>query len=1079
MSKPRIFMDWKIKLLSIVIVLAMLNAVYLSYSSRNAVTGNSIQEKNIRIALEYSSGKNYDPENDGIEKLNGVIDFTIANSKVAEGENACAKWTVDSRNKKESACYGNENCCKSIGLYSAREKWDEPLYLTYGMHGAEADNEVGAQLFYYDENKIYSSDYKGLPAKFSGEAEKTPLKEIESLENRNGITQVSFVDEKGNDIDEIKAGKANLRLDTNKKGSNEKISVFIKGFEAADARWENSNQVSISTENNEIKKSLEAKGIFTESLVSVKGINSLIDSYYGSVKLKANNFNKVLYCPDDTMESCTEVGICSGVFSGKECYSKTNNILEVFVPHFSTIIVGLENNDSIKANITSPDDSDVVQDAENVYLNFTANQTVKANYSIDGGSEMPLGTASSFSAKINGSLPFGVFANGNRIITLNLQDLSGNSGLNTYEFIIADISAPGAYANISNNSIFSGIYLMLNISSDEYANLSYRLNNNAAIKTDLGISKTKTVSLTPPSGQNNLTINISDMNGNYKEKFLSFNFSVQNEPSCYDAVQNSGETGIDCGGSCSSCISFSVAADEPAYNLTKSVYLTVIARANSTVNVTIKKGNDASYKRIFSPVFAGAPISETRVIDNTSNAGNYTIYAVMRYLNISEYKNTTFEMVAPFVSPISVTINANATAINENNPVYFTASISGTSGSVSYVWDFQNDGTIDSTSTTPTYVYGSNGTFTVNLTVRDSISNQTDTEIITSRKVYNVTVNVRENSTSGAIPNAIVDLGDEKINTSSDGKALFIAVKGRHELIVKKAGYSTFSNKTDVNGNSVFDVYLIEADIAAPALELTSPGNNERVSNDYAALKFKASDRNGINCRLYMSTDASFWSEINRSDVQSGAESYFRINNLQNGTYFWKISCVDRSGNANTSSTYSFVVDTSLAVEDLVSIEEQNTATLEFSEQVNAIIAGIDGMDEDGRQAAEAIQLKKTLEKSKTGIERANRDLESLKWRKLNETGLQLETKSILNRMQLIKDTTPRSISVLEKNEFIKYPNKNDIGLLAKKLANSTNYKFTKREIDALVDETYKLQSLMTVTTKVKHVEIEYMSGER
>ena len=122
MSKPRIFMDWKIKLLSIVIVLAMLNAVYLSYSSRNAVTGNSIQEKNIRIALEYSSGKNYDPENDGIEKLNGVIDFTIANSKVAEGENACAKWTVDSRNKKESACYGNENCCKSIGLYSAREK---------------------------------------------------------------------------------------------------------------------------------------------------------------------------------------------------------------------------------------------------------------------------------------------------------------------------------------------------------------------------------------------------------------------------------------------------------------------------------------------------------------------------------------------------------------------------------------------------------------------------------------------------------------------------------------------------------------------------------------------------------------------------------------------------------------------------------------------------------------------------------------------------------------------------------------------------------------------------------------------
>ncbi|HLC50152.1 MAG TPA: PKD domain-containing protein, partial [Candidatus Nanoarchaeia archaeon] len=496
-------------------------------------------------------------------------------------------------------------------------------------------------------------------------------------------------------------------------------------------------------------------------------------------------------------------------------------------------------------------------------------------------------------------------------------------------------------------------------------------------------------------------------------------------------------------------------------------------------NVTVKKGNDVAYRRTFTPVFAGAPIVETRVLDNTSNAGNYTVYAVMRYLNISEYKNATFEMVAPFVSPISVTISANATTINENDPVHFAASVSGTTGSVSYMWDFQNDGNIDSTTADPTYIYGSNGTFTVNLTVKDSISNQTDTEIITSRKIYNVTVNVKNNLTSGAIQNAQVEFGDEKINTSSDGKAQFTVIKDRHELIVKKPGYATFSNKTDVNGNSVLDVYLTEADIIAPSLELVSPGNNERVSNDYAVLKFKTSDNNGMNCRLYMSTDASFWSEINRSDVQSGAESYFKINSLQNGTYFWKISCIDRSGNTNTSPAYSFVVDTSLAVEDLVSIEETNEATLEFSGQVNAIIAGIDGMDEDGRQAAEAMQLKKTLEKSKTGIGRANRDLESLKWRRLNETELQKETQSILDRIQLIKDTTPRSISVLEKNEFIKYPSKNDIGLIAKKLANSTNYKFTKKETDALIDETYKLQSLMTVTTKVKIVEVEYMSGEK
>ena len=72
--------------------------------------------------------------------------------------------------------------------------------------------------------------------------------------------------------------------------------------------------------------------------------------------------------------------------------------------------------------------------------------------------------------------------------------------------------------------------------------------------------------------------------------------------------------------------------------------------------------------------------------------------------------------------------SASATATPDSGvaPLTVTFSSAGSSDPdagdsiVSYAWDFQNDGTVDSTEANPTFVYTTNGVYDARLTVTDS-----------------------------------------------------------------------------------------------------------------------------------------------------------------------------------------------------------------------------------------------------------------------------------------------------------------------------------------------------------------------
>jgi PKD repeat protein len=73
--------------------------------------------------------------------------------------------------------------------------------------------------------------------------------------------------------------------------------------------------------------------------------------------------------------------------------------------------------------------------------------------------------------------------------------------------------------------------------------------------------------------------------------------------------------------------------------------------------------------------------------------------------------------------PLSVSLLTNKTEVLEGESATFTALPSGGVPPLTYEWDFDDDGTVDSMEQNPTYVYSATGTYTITLKVTDSAGN--------------------------------------------------------------------------------------------------------------------------------------------------------------------------------------------------------------------------------------------------------------------------------------------------------------------------------------------------------------------
>lgn len=225
-------------------------------------------------------------------------------------------------------------------------------------------------------------------------------------------------------------------------------------------------------------------------------------------------------------------------------------------------------------------------------------------------------------------------------------------------------------------------------------------------------------------------------------------------------------------------------------------------------------------------------------------------------------------------TPPSPTVAAafTATPISGTVPLTVNFTDQSTGNPASWAWDFDNDGTVDSTDQNPTYVYSTVGTYSVKLTVTNAVGN--DEEVKTDYIVVNpapvqakillsinsgipgvttfITGSGFDANTAGTIwfdtnDNGVWDEGEPStgVNTDEDG-----AISLLTSLTVPSASTGSYTVRADIGGIGATASFTITASgiIANPLNGTNRVGNGFTVTGSGFApsTSFKLFiDRNG------------------------------------------------------------------------------------------------------------------------------------------------------------------------------------------------------------------------------------------
>ncbi|RLA92170.1 MAG: hypothetical protein DRG69_09220, partial [Deltaproteobacteria bacterium] len=159
--------------------------------------------------------------------------------------------------------------------------------------------------------------------------------------------------------------------------------------------------------------------------------------------------------------------------------------------------------------------------------------------------------------------------------------------------------------------------------------------------------------------------------------------------------------------------------------------------------------------------------------------------------------------------PLVANFTADQTNVPIGTEIQFTDQSTGTP--TSWEWDFDNDGTIDSTDENPVYTYTSAGTYTVSLTVSDGTNNDTETKtdyITVTTDNIPPTINLPDDFTFEEDGNLVVDFTPYVFD--ADGDALTLESNGTGTVYVEINDLQvTFTAEQDWNGADLitFAVY--------------------------------------------------------------------------------------------------------------------------------------------------------------------------------------------------------------------------------------------------------------------------------
>jgi len=217
-------------------------------------------------------------------------------------------------------------------------------------------------------------------------------------------------------------------------------------------------------------------------------------------------------------------------------------------------------------------------------------------------------------------------------------------------------------------------------------------------------------------------------------------------------------------------VSYEALIDQALYLVDIDVDITSAPVANFTANVT---SGVAPLTVQFTDLSTNSPTSwawdfnNDSIVDSTqqnpsytySTAGTYTVNLTVGNAGGSdeEIKTDYITVSTPVSAPVA---NFSATPTSGGAPLTVQFTDLSTNSPTSWAWDFENDGTVDSTEQNPSYTYSTAGTYTVKLTA--SNAGGSDDEI---KSAYVTAINLKIYST--AYENTNLGAPDPAIAASS------------------------------------------------------------------------------------------------------------------------------------------------------------------------------------------------------------------------------------------------------------------------------------------------------------------------
>ncbi|WP_141706473.1 DUF3344 domain-containing protein, partial [Methanosarcina sp. A14] len=118
--------------------------------------------------------------------------------------------------------------------------------------------------------------------------------------------------------------------------------------------------------------------------------------------------------------------------------------------------------------------------------------------------------------------------------------------------------------------------------------------------------------------------------------------------------------------------------------------------------------------------------TEQNPIYTYTSAGNYTVNLTVANADGSDSEVKTDYIVVSEPLPGALVANFTANVTSGKAPLTVEFTDISTGSPTSWQWDFNNDGTVDSTEQNPIYTYAATGTYTVNLTVTGPDGNDSE-----------------------------------------------------------------------------------------------------------------------------------------------------------------------------------------------------------------------------------------------------------------------------------------------------------------------------------------------------------------